>query len=138
MAGGSRATEGNGRFAETASVTQRKAGRMTIRIITFDISDGPNADRVFDALKYAFNPDIVILVEFTVRRRDSRSSGPLSWQKVTAQVVDVGYESGRPGAFAIKVNIPGFDTSEGLYDANTRKGWLELVPSTRVNLSARR
>lgn len=98
--------------------------------IQFDIGNGPNADRVLDGLKYAFNDSVTISTVFTVRKREAQARGTLSWQLVDVQIIGVSYESGVPGMFLLKVNIPGFNSSTGYYNANTRQGVFYLEPST--------
>lgn len=88
----------------------------------FVINDGPNADLTVDAYKYAYAPGGDFRVSFS-------NIGHNRVVSHRAQVVGLEYESGARGMFLIKVNIPGYKTSKGFYNANRREGFIDLVPN---------
>ncbi len=99
----------------------------TISIVAID---GPSTDRVIDALKYAFSKSgDMITVEFRVMTTESRLQGSNDWQKVSAQIIGVHYESGAPGMFELEMNITGYSEAGGFYNANKREGQFSFVAS---------
>lgn len=91
---------------------------------TFEIADGPNAERLVDAFKYAFTKDWNARVTFA---GPTFFKGCLRRFEHEAQVVGLSYDSGSEGSFTIMVNIPGFRTSTGHYNAQRRTGRIELI-----------
>ena len=92
-----------------------------------NIIDGPNADRVIDALKYAFNKSHPMKIELTLERSEGNLRGTLLRTKAFAQVTGVRYESGAPGMFVLDMNMQvGSKTNSctAFYNANERSGYI--------------
>ncbi len=83
---------------------------------TFEIIDGPSADRVIDSFKYAYDRNTKVLVTFTIKQ--DFTGGP-----ITGQVVGMRYESGAPGMYILVVEFNnGFGQRKLFYNANKRIG----------------
>ena len=71
---------------------------------TFEIIDGPNADRVVDSFKYAYDRHAKVDVAFMVED-------------------ELRYENGAPGMFILTVDfVNGIGQRELFYNANKRIG----------------
>lgn len=95
-----------------------------------EILNGPSADRIFDALKYAYTPDI---------RDDIRPTFEVVWQtddeqenarplhhrvvRVRPIICGVSYDERREGSLKLRFHI-GKSAYNVIYDAAKRKGLL--------------
>lgn len=93
--------------------------------VKFYISDGPSADRVMDALKYAFVKGSMLTVTFDgALTSQSRSNLRGAF---TAQITGVRYESGEESMLVIEGNnLTTGGSFRGFYNAKTRKGTLDM------------
>lgn len=99
---------------------------MSTSSVKTKIVNGSNADRVIDALKYAFDKKHPHKIEL-VLQREVEHTGSVLRQKVYARVLGVEYESGTFGMFVLKVNMTAFGISgmfRLFYNANTREGYV--------------
>lgn len=103
---------------------------MSTQNILFDILNGPSAGTLVDALKYAYDPNSAMRVRFTFIPQDPALRQHLGMRSLTVMVTGVRYESGAAGMFLIRIAIENKNFSaphEGFYNANTRKGHIEVV-----------
>lgn len=148
MTGGFRETESERLLRQTDwRRTERKVSRMAtnpcrtdVYTLPFDVLDGPNADRVLDAFKYAYSDSgDKVAAKFSLQCTDSEPQlgavvicGILR-EEISAQITAVRYESGSPGMFSLSMRISeviigglAWDWAEGFYNANARKGYFHL------------
>ena len=103
---------------------------MSTQNILFNILNGPSAGMLVDALKYAYDPNSAMRVQFTFIPQDPALRRLVGMRTLTAIVTGVRYESGAAGLFLIRIAIENKNFSaprEGFYDANTRKGHIEVI-----------
>ena len=83
---------------------------------TFEIIDGPNADRVVDSFKYAYDRHAKVDVAFMVE--EDHLTG-----LIKGRVVELRYENGAPGMFILTLDfVHGIGQRELFYNANKRIG----------------
>lgn len=97
----------------------------TIAPVKFYILEGPSADRVMDALEYAFVKGSMLTVKFSgVLGSQPRNS---MQQTFAAQITGIRYESGKKGMLIVEGNnLTSGGSFHGFYNANTRKGTFDL------------
>lgn len=100
---------------------------MSTSSVNAQIIDGPNADRVIDAFKYAYDRVSPMKIELTLQHPAGNLRGSLLREKVCALVQGVSYESGTPGMFILYLSttIKGKPADcEAFYNANERSGYI--------------
>ena len=104
---------------------------MSTSSVKIKIVNGSSADKVIDALKYAFDEKHRLKIELNLQREAGNLTDSRLRQKVYAQVIGVEYESGTYGMFVLKVNMTAFGMSgmfRLFYNANTREGYVIEKP----------
>ncbi len=102
---------------------------MSTNVVLVSIIEGPSTDRLIDAFKYAFDNDGA---RFTVRFAVTFTGRLVGTPDaiLDAQIIGIEYESGVPGMFNLTVNIDGYQTSTGCYNAIKRLGLFDLIPNS--------
>ena len=102
---------------------------MSTEPVNIKIKNGPSADRVMDAFKYAYDPLLALPIrpwfeiELTPASIRPYRSIIRETTDVLATVIGVEYESGLHGMFTLRLEILD-GTYMAFYNANTRKGSL--------------
>lgn len=99
---------------------------MSPQPVHIQITDGPSADKVLDAVKYAYDKTVTMKPWFEILL-DAKTPAPYTSSKpertriLADKIVGISYESGAPGMFILTMYaLDG--TYEAFYNASTRKG----------------